>query len=116
MDYRVKEVIRHIEDGFDVEITLEQLAQSVNISPSRLRHLFKSEVGVTPMQLLKEVRLRKAKELAEESFMNVKQIMVIVGLRDESHFMRDFKKTFGLTPTQCRHLSNQAKLKKAQRA
>jgi AraC-like DNA-binding protein len=116
MDYRVKKVIRHIEEGFDVEITLEQLAQSVNISPSRLRHLFKSEVGVTPMQFLKEVRLRKAKELAEESFMNVKQIMVIVGLRDESHFMRDFKKTFGLTPTQCRYRSNQAKLKKAQSA
>lgn len=84
------------------ELPLETLAQSVNVSSSHLRCLFKAEIGVPPAHYLKLLRLHKAKQLAEDTFMNVKQIMDEVGVSDESHFVRDFKRTYGVTFRQYR--------------
>jgi hypothetical protein len=63
---------------------------------------------MSPAKYLKVLRLEQAKTLLEESFLSVKEIRVRVGFGDESHFARDFKTHFGLTPTQyrARHLSN----------
>lgn len=81
---------------------LEEFAQAVNLSQARLRYLFKAETGVTPAQYLKSLRMRKAKELLEETFLNVKQIMLQVGVKDQSHFVRDFRDLYGHTPTEYR--------------
>jgi transcriptional regulator GlxA family with amidase domain len=43
-----------------------------------------------------------AKILLESSFLSVKQIMTEVGIRDESHFVKDFYATYGLSPTRYR--------------
>lgn len=83
-------------------LSLEALARAVNLSPSRLHNVFKSETGLSPARYLKKLRLERAKELLEESFFSVKEIRVRVGIGDESHFVRDFKKAYGLTPTEYR--------------
>ena len=46
--------------------------------------------------------MQRAKELAESTFLNAKQIMNLLGINDQSHFARDFKKTYGLTMTEYR--------------
>jgi AraC-like DNA-binding protein len=46
--------------------------------------------------------MQKAKELLENTFLSVKEATVSVGINDESHFVRDFKMNFGLTPSQYR--------------
>jgi two-component system response regulator YesN len=84
------------------DISLNALAASVNLSLSRLHHLFKAETGTTPAQYLRSLRLEKAKELLEDTLLSVKQIMVSIGVRDRSHFEREFKRMYGLTPTQYR--------------
>jgi AraC-like DNA-binding protein len=63
---------------------------------------FKLETGMTPAQHLKSLRIQKAKELLEGTFLNVKQIMMEVGINDESHFVRDFNERYGLPPTEYR--------------
>jgi transcriptional regulator GlxA family with amidase domain len=83
-------------------LKLSQMAQLVNLSPSRLQHLFKTETGVTLTQWQRMIRLDGARDLLEHTFLSVKQIIVRVGAKDRSHFERDFKKAFGLTPTQYR--------------
>lgn len=83
-------------------LSLEALAHAVNLSPSRLHNVFKNETGVSPARYLKTLRLERAKELLAESFLSVKEIRVCVGIGDESHFVRDFRKAYGLTPTQYR--------------
>lgn len=108
MDYRVQHVILLMSRDPSKRHTLGNLSLAVNISASRLRHLFKAEVGNTPKQYLKDLRLRAALELAQTTTLSMKQIMLRVGINDESHFLRDFKKTFGLTPVQCRTLSRAA--------
>jgi transcriptional regulator GlxA family with amidase domain len=57
---------------------------------------------MTPAQYLKSLRMWKAKELLEETFLNVKQIMLRVGVKDQSHFVRDFRGLYGHTPTKYR--------------
>ncbi|PYS85055.1 MAG: hypothetical protein DMF67_02705 [Acidobacteria bacterium] len=114
MDQRVQAVINIMKAGSDKELSLIELAQAVNLSTSRLRHVFKAEMGISPAQYIKFLKMNKAKELTESTFLNVKQIMNVVGISDGSHFVRDFKRFFGVTPMQCRirSISAQSRLAK----
>lgn len=80
------------------ELSLSEFAQSVNLSVWRLCHIFKSDVGMPPMRFLRVLRMERAKDLLESSFLSVKEIAYKVGLHDESHFVRDFKATYGSSP------------------
>jgi transcriptional regulator GlxA family with amidase domain len=78
------------------------MAASVNLSYSRLEHLFKAETSMTPVSYLKKLRIERARELLETTFLTNQQIIIKVGMYDESHFVKDFKKAYGLQPTQYR--------------
>ena len=84
------------------ELSLTEFAQSVNLSVWRLCHIFKSDVGMPPMRYLRVLRMERAKDLLESSFLSVKEIAYRVGLNDESHFVRDFKATYGSSPASYR--------------
>jgi two-component system response regulator YesN len=103
MDRRVQQVILLMEEDIRKSLTLEEWAQIVNLSPSHLYHLFKSETGETPSRYLKTLRMQRAKELLETTFLTVKEIVTATGISDGSHFVRDFKKQYTMTPTQYRH-------------
>jgi len=102
VDQRVQRVIILIENSFDQRLSEDDLAKAVNLSPWRLCHLFKKETNIAPQQYLKIVRMERAKSLLETTFLSVKQIMTEVGLRDRSHFVKDFKITYGLPPARYR--------------
>ena len=102
MDQRISKVVELMRGNLRFGLTPEALAQVVNLSPSRLHNVFKGETGMSPARYLKTLRLERAKALLEESFLSVKEIRVRVGIGDESHFVRDFRKAYGLTPTQYR--------------
>ena len=87
-----------MRDDVSGELCLSELAQSVNLSVWRLCHIFKSDVGMPPMRYLRLLRMERAKNLLESSFLSVKEIAYRVGLNDESHFVRDFKSTYGSSP------------------
>ena len=80
------------------ELSLAEFAQSVNLSVWRLCHIFKTDVGMPPIRYLRQLRMERAKDLLESSFLSVKEIAFQVGLNDESHFVRDFKSTYGYSP------------------
>ena len=103
MDSRVRQAISLLSEDLSCDFDFKALAASVNLSPSRLRHLFKDETGLTPAQYLKRLRLERARELLDRSFLRLKEVMPLVGINDESHFVRDFKQAHGLSPRQYRH-------------
>ena len=102
MDRRVQAVIDYMEKDLSRPFQLEAVACLVNLSPSRLQHLFKTDTETSPAKYFKSLRLRRARELIETTFLTTKQIMIRLGINDESHFVRDFKDTFGLPPAHYR--------------
>ncbi len=98
MDKRVEKIIEMMRDDVRGELSLTEFAQSVNLSVWRLCHIFKSDVGMPPIKYLRLLRMERAKGLLESSFLSVKEIAFQVGLNDESHFVRDFKATYGNSP------------------
>lgn len=99
MDRRIEVVISKIETRFSVSWDTPTLAKLVGLSPSRFRHLFKQETGTSPARYLKDFRLRKAETMLRTTFLSVKQIVKAVGIESNSHFVRDFRKMYGTTPT-----------------
>jgi len=98
LDKRVEKIIQMMRDDVRGELSLGAFAQSVNLSVWRLCHIFKSDVGMPPIRYLRLLRMERAKGLLESSFLSVKEIAFQVGLNDESHFVRDFKSTYGFSP------------------
>jgi len=102
MDARVKAVIRIIHQELAKPLLIRALSKRVNLSPTRLRQLFKMETGLSPIQYVKRLRLEAAADLLRTSFLSIKEVIFQSGARDVSNFVRDFKKVYGLTPTKYR--------------
>ena len=75
------------------------LAVLVNLSPSRFRHLFKQETGMGPAQYLKDLKLIRAEKMLRTTFLSIKQILKQIGIASNAHFVRDFRRKYGATPT-----------------
>lgn len=102
MDFRIRRVVEILSSDLRVEVSFKDLAKSMNLSTSRLRHLFKAELGISPKQYVRKLKLQNARSLLEQTNYSIKEIGARVGLHDESHFVRDFESTFGQTPSRYR--------------
>lgn len=78
------------------------MSAKVNLSPWRLAHLFKSETGMSPQRYLTFVRLQRAKDQLETTFLSVQEIGAAVGIPNPSQFTRSFKAAYGMTPVEYR--------------
>jgi AraC-like DNA-binding protein len=78
----------------------DEIAAKLNLSTSRLRHLFKERTGWSLGRFSKEQKLWNAKRILEETCCSVKEAAVIAGFSDVSHFVRDYKSRFGCRPSQ----------------
>ena len=100
VDQRVQKAMTFIEENYHRDLSLEKVSQAVHLSIWHLCHLFKSETGETPARYLKTIRMQRARKLLEETMFSIKEVMNKVGMRDQSHFAKDFKRAYGLTPSQ----------------
>ena len=101
-NHKLRMSIALMKERLHRQLPLEELARAVTLSPSRLRHLFKVEVGMSPAKYRKMLRLQRARELMDTTSLSIKEIRNTVGLPDKRHFAKDFKQAFGLTPTEYR--------------
>lgn len=74
------------------------LAEQVALSPSRLAHLFSEQTGRTPMQAVRDARLRHAARLLERTDLPVASIAAASGFVSAFHFSRVFRARFGVPP------------------
>jgi transcriptional regulator GlxA family with amidase domain len=102
MDHRVEIVLLVMNDNLHNPASLEELARLVHLSASGLRHLISKETGQSPIQHLREMRMKKATELLTSTWLSIDQIVLKVGWQDRSHFEREFKRLYLITPVQFR--------------
>lgn len=102
-DARVQFCLNRLLDREEAAVMdLGSLAHQVNLSPSRLRHLFKKHLDISPARLIKLVRIARAYHLLAESFLTVKEVMFLVGFSDPSHFSKEYSKLVGEQPSSTR--------------
>ncbi|GLP94893.1 AraC family transcriptional regulator [Paraferrimonas sedimenticola] len=88
-----------IEDSYQCNTSLKQLAPKIHLSPSRLSHMFKDLCGIGFSQYIMCRRLEQSEQLLNEGLTNVTQVAYQLGFANVSHFCRSFKRHFGITPT-----------------
>jgi len=99
---RVRIAIAFQESNLQRKISSSELAKAANTSSSHLSRLFKSETGLSPGEYLRRLRMEKARQLLATSRLSVKEIMGAVGYDSKSHFVRHFKRSFRVTPSEYR--------------
>lgn len=102
MDGRIFYLRKKVFDNLQHNWTIPELAQDIDVSVPYLKRLFKTEIGMSPISFLRDLRLEKSRELLEKTFERIHIIGIESGMTDESHFTRDFKKKYGATPTEYR--------------
>ena len=102
MDRRIKRITSVLDERYKDPPTLEQLAESVSLSMSRLSHLFKAEVGMSIQAYVRERRLLMAAMLLVQTHEHISQIAYAVGFGDVSNFNHAFKRRFGVSPREYR--------------
>ncbi len=102
VDSRITAALAYIDRHYGGQLSIHDLASMVGLSPSRFAHLFKEITGFSIMKYLKLVRLEAAKRLLAETNDGIKSVAAAVNLPDRSHFVRDFRKVHGVSPTRYR--------------
>ncbi|UJF34903.1 response regulator [Paenibacillus hexagrammi] len=92
----------YIHDHYKLEISMEQTAEAVNLSPYYFSKMFKLHVGETFIDYVTGLRIEEAKQLLEQEELSFKEICYMSGYHDPNYFSRIFKKTTGVTPTEYR--------------
>lgn len=105
-DSRVQKVIEAIKS--DQFASISDLAHQVDLSISRLSHLFKAETGLSLGEFLANERLERAADLLRDTEMRVKEITFRIGYSREPSFNRAFKKKFNQSPQSYRKRSRTA--------
>jgi AraC family transcriptional regulator of adaptative response / methylphosphotriester-DNA alkyltransferase methyltransferase len=95
-------VMEIIECRFHESLTLNALADELNMSPYHLQRTFKRFTGVSPAAELQRVRLQRAKERLETTDVPIRDIARRVGYQSASHFSATFRKAFGVSPNDYR--------------
>jgi two-component system response regulator YesN len=95
---RLRKALDFIETHYGDSLTVEQIAKEIYLSPSRLSHIIKSELGITFGDYISKVRVERAKVLLKDRELPISEIALEVGFPDQSYFTKVFKKIEKCTP------------------
>src|SRR5699024_6481086 len=96
----VSQIKTYLSEHYDQDVTLEDAARSVDLSPNYFSHLFKKEFGETFIDYLTKLRLNKAREFIQKNRYSINEIISMIGYKDPNYFSRVFKKYYGESPRQ----------------
>ena len=102
-DYYIKEAMNYIEQNFQNNISIEDIAAVCGINRSYFGKIFKNSVGQSPQEFLMNYRMIKATELLKLTSLSIADIGSAVGYENQLHFSRAFKNIYGVSPREWRN-------------
>lgn len=102
-DYYIKEAINFIEQNFQNNISIEEIAAVCGINRSYFGRIFRNAVGRSPQEFLMRYRMVKATELLKLTSLSIADIGSAVGYENQLHFSRAFKGIYGVSPREWRN-------------
>jgi AraC-like DNA-binding protein len=97
-DFYIQEAISFIENHFQDNISVEEIADFCGLNRSYFGKIFKSVVGKSPQDFLLEYRMSKATELLKLTDLSIKDVGIAVGYENQFHFSRAFKNIYDISP------------------
>lgn len=104
-DYYIKEAITYIEQNFQNDISVVDIANRLGINRSYFGKIFKQTLKQTPQEFLINYRMIKATELLRLTKMSIGDIIKAVGYENQLHFSRAFKKIYNISPREWRNIN-----------
>ncbi|HHV97282.1 MAG TPA: helix-turn-helix transcriptional regulator [Clostridiaceae bacterium] len=101
----IKSAINYIIDNINSDITLNDIAEHVSLSPNYLSKIFKDETGKNIQDFITQERMERAKKLLLSTNMKIEEISFEVGYNNTAYFIRRFKEMYGKTPKKFRELN-----------
>jgi AraC family transcriptional regulator, arabinose operon regulatory protein len=98
----VESAVEFINRNLDKSITVQNVADAVGLSASRLTQLFHSYVGQSPKRYVRRERVLRACHFLDATDAPISQIAELVGYPDPLHFSRVFRQVLGRSPRQYR--------------
>ncbi|MDO4334048.1 MAG: AraC family transcriptional regulator [Eubacteriales bacterium] len=102
-DFYVHEAIAFIEQNFQNDISVEDIADRCGLNRSYFGKIFKDAVGRTTQEFLMNYRMTKAAELLKLTQLSIGDIGNAVGYENPLHFSRAFKNIYGISPREWRN-------------
>lgn len=102
-DYYIKEAINYIEQNFQNNISIEDIADVCGINRSYFGKIFRNSIGQSPQEFLINYRMTKATELLKLTSLSIAEIGSAIGYENQLHFSRAFKKIYGVSPREWRN-------------
>ncbi|HVT07493.1 MAG TPA: helix-turn-helix domain-containing protein [Polyangia bacterium] len=98
---RILQAMQYIRENYAEKLRVDEVARRVAMSPSHFAHRFQAVARISPMRFVRQVRLERARERLV-SGARVSEVAMEVGFESPAHFTREFKRTFGCTPSMSR--------------
>lgn len=101
---RMKQMLKFIQENFAEELSTAVIASSASVSESECLRCFRTVIGTTPIQYLREYRIERAAQLLAESPIQISEVAFRCGFQDVSYFTKTFRKLRGCTPSEFQKL------------
>lgn len=99
---KINDALDYINKNINKNIKIDDIAAAVNISSSRLSHIFQENMGQSIWQIINETRLYNALLLLETTKYSVSQIAYMLGFNNPNYFAKVFKKHYKISPNDVR--------------
>jgi len=96
----ISSILEYMEENYNKDINLEELAELVNYSTYHFIRLFKLKTGKTPFEYFMNIKVARAAKMLRDKSTTVTEVCYACGFTNPSHFATVFKRKMGVTPSQ----------------
>lgn len=104
INWRLRRVLRFIDDHLEETILLQDLARAAGLSRMYFAAQFRAATGTCPHEFVMRLRVNRAKSLLEETGNTIVDVAGLVGFQTQAHFTAVFKRLTGIPPARWRQL------------